>query len=236
MKITLQDQLINLLTNYVQAQPANKKLASERQLADKYQVSRTTIRSVLMDLEANGIVRRIRGKGTFVNRVNLESDLGCSYKFNQQMTMLGKIPSTEIISFEHKEVNSFFAQKLHLKLGQLIYKIERLRLADGEPMMLERTYLPVDIFPTLTRDMLEGSSMYDIFHSQFSEDVHYADEYFSAGLISSCDSQYMELKEGSPCLQIQRRTYDNQNNIIEFTISVARSDEFAYHVRHNIMD
>ncbi|WP_119326998.1 GntR family transcriptional regulator [Companilactobacillus musae] len=234
MKINLQEQLINLLTSYIQNLPANAKLPSERQLADKYEVSRNTIRNALLGLEATDLVKRVHGKGTFVNRINLNSDLGSSFKFGQQMRMLGKTPSTKIINFEKKDINAYFAQNMNLKLGDIIIRVDRLRLADNVPMMLERSFLPQKLFPTLNQEMLQDRSMYDVFRDDFGEEISYADEYFSAGIISACDSKIMNLKEGTPCLHLKRTTYDLNHQIIEFTLSVARSDEFSYHVRHNI--
>ena len=167
MKVTLQEQLINRLTANIQILPSNAKLPSERQLADKYEVSRNTVRAALMELEATGIVRRIHGKGTFVNRVNLNSDLGSSYKFGQQMILMGKNPTTRILGFEKKEANAYFADKLQLQVGELMFKIERLRLADNVPMMFERTFLPFKAFKMLSESMLEEQSMYDIFREYY---------------------------------------------------------------------
>ena len=232
---TLRERLMDQLTNYVQALPANARLLSERQLADKYQVSRNTVRLALLDLESTGLVRRIQGQGTFVNRINLQSDLSSSYKFGQQMRLLGKTPSTKILNFEEKDVNAYFAKNLNLEIGEKMFKVRRLRLADNEPMMLERSFLPVKLFPTLTKEILENNSMYDVFEQEFNEKVDYADEYFSADVISNCDCEFMKLKPGTPCLHLERKTYDDQKQIIEFTLSIARSDEFAYHVRHNLL-
>lgn len=231
---TLRERLMDQLTNYVQALPANARLLSERQLADKYQVSRNTVRLALLDLESTGLVRRIQGQGTFVNRINLQSDLGSSYKFGQQMRLLGKTPSTKILNFEEKDVNAYFAKNLNLEIGEKMFKVRRLRLADNEPMMLERSFLPVKLFPTLTKKILENNSMYDVFEQEFNEKIGYADEYFSADVISNCDCEFMKLRPGTPCLHLERKTYDEQKRIIEFTLSIARSDEFAYHVRHNL--
>lgn len=234
MKISLQEQLLNRLTTDIQNLPANAKLLSERQLADKYEVSRNTVRCALLQLEMTGIIRRIHGKGTFVNRVNLNSDLASSYKFGQQMLALGKKPSTKVLSFEKKEVNAYLTQNMGLEKGEKVIQVDRLRLADDEPMMFERSFLPEKLFPTLTAKMLEENSMYDVFRDEFHENISYADEYFSAGIISNGDSDVMKLKEGTPCLRMERKTYDLEHRIIELTLTIARSDEFAYHVRHNI--
>ncbi|WP_369833338.1 GntR family transcriptional regulator [Companilactobacillus pabuli] len=120
---TLHEQLLDQLVSYVQTLPANAKLLSERQLANKYQVSRNTVRLALLDLESTGLVRRVQGEGTFVNRINLQSDLGSSYKFGQQMRLLGKTPSTKIISFEEKDVNAYFAKNLNLEIGEKMLKL-----------------------------------------------------------------------------------------------------------------
>lgn len=234
MKITLQDQLINLLTNYIQTLPANAKIPSERKIAEKYELSRTTVRAALMELEITGLIRRVHGKGTFVNKVNLNTDLKKSYSFSEQMMSLGKKPKTELISFEKKEANSYFVRNLQINLGDPMIKIKRLRIADGIPMMLERTYLPADHFKLLTKDMLVNHSLYQVFQERFNESVSYADEYFLAGSISGKDSGYLDLQEGTPCLNLRRQSFNQYNQVIEFTLSVARSDQFAYHVRHEV--
>ena len=234
MKITLQEQLINLLTNYIQTLPANAKLPSERELAERYELSRTTVRAALMELEVTGMIRRVHGKGTFVNRVDLNSDLNSSYSFNKQMISLGKKPQTKILSFERKEANAYFAKNLETEVGSQIIKLKRLRFADGIPVMIERTYLPADHFSLMTESMLNNRSLYSVFSEEFNEQVYYADEYFLAGITSANDSKYLEIKEGAPCLNLRRQTYDPHNQIIEFKLSVARSDQFAYHIRHDI--
>lgn len=234
MKITLQEQLINLLTNYIQTLPANAKLPSERELAEKYELSRTTVRAALMELEVTGMIRRVHGKGTFVNRVDLNSDLNSSYSFNKQMISLGKKPQTKILSFERKEANAYFAKNLETEVGSQIIKLKRLRFADGIPVMLERTYLPAEHFSLMTESMLSNRSLYSVFAEEFNEQVYYADEYFLAGITSANDSKYLKIKEGTPCLNLRRQTYNPHNQIIEFTLSVAISDQFAYHIRHDI--
>lgn len=234
MKITLQEQLTSLLTNYIGNLSPDTKLPSERRLADKYELSRNTVRAALMELEITGKVRRIHGKGTFVNKMDPNSDLGSGYRFSKQMSLLGKKPQTKILSFERTEVDDRYFQNLDVDLGREIIKITRLHLADGLPMILERSFLPVDRFKLLTRKMITGKSLYRVFADEFDEKVKYADEYFLSGIVNNNDAKILELNEGDPCLNIRRKTYNQRNQIIEFSLSVARSDQFTYHVRHDI--
>lgn len=234
MKITLQEQLVNLLTNYIKDLPADTKLPSERQLSDKYQLSRNTVRAALLELEITGMVRRIHGKGTFVNEVNPKSDLSNGMRFSNLMQSVGKTPRTKILSFEFKEIDESFFKNLDVDLGRFVIKIQRLHIADDVPILLERSYLPYARFNKMTRKMIEGKSLYQVIAKKFDEKVSYADEYFSAGLVSSNDSKLLAVAEGTPCQNIQRKTYNQRNQLVELTLSVARSDQFAYHIRHNV--
>lgn len=236
MKITLQEQLINLLTDYVQSLPADTKIPSERELAFKYDLSRNTVRAALLELEIAGMVRRIHGKGTFVNKFNLKSNLSDGSRFSKQMQSLGKEPQTKVLSFEHKELDDNFFKNLDVDLGRAVIKIQRLHYADGIPILLERSYLPRNRFESMNKKMIQGHSVYHVLAKNFNENVSYADEYFSAGLINNNDSKLLEVDEGTPCQNIQRKTYNQKNQVIECTLSVARSDQFSYHIRHEIDD
>lgn len=234
MKVTLQDNLINILIKTIQELPPDSQVPSERQVANKYQVSRTTVRMAMKEIESTGIIRRIRGKGTFVNRISLNNDLNSSYSFTKQMKAMGKVPETKIIDFVIRRADTFLAKKMGLEQGDQVIKVKRLRLADDQPMMIERTYLPCSYFKNLTPEMLKKKPMYDIFAEDYDERIYYADEFFVAGVVNHRDAQQLEIVENDPCLNLQRTTYNVKEDIIEFTLSVARSDQFSYHIRHQI--
>ncbi len=113
-----------------------------------------------------------------------------------------------------------------------IIKIMRLRLANDLPMMLERTYLPMKEFIGLTKEKIEQKPLYEIFREDYGEVIKVADEEFSAGIISDKEATLLEVPGDSPCLKLLRTTYNDDNIVIEFTLSVARSDKFVYRVRH----
>jgi len=234
-KQPLYDQLVDLLKEQIETEmEPNSMLPSERELSEKYGLSRTTVRLAFQELEKIGYIYRQHGKGTFVSNLrNQTANLYDAYSYTEHMKAIGKKPKTETLGFEIIEANKFFAEKMGLKLGSKIIKIKRLRMADGQPMMLERSYLPHHKFLTLSKQDLKKLPLYEIFSEKYNEIVKIADVEFYASITSETDAKALNVQAGAPSLQLLRTTYNVDNEIIEFTISVARADQFRYKVRHN---
>lgn len=230
------EQLVDELRKSIKEnyQP-NDKLLSEREIMKRYSVSRNTVRQALNELEIIGYIYRQHGKGTFVaNWATNNSKIGDEYSFTEQMKALGKKPETKILEYSILNANEYFAKRLNLNPGTKIIKLKRLRKADGLPMMIDRTYIPYDKFSTLSVEDLEVNqrALYSIFLEDFSEKVKLADEDIYAGICSEKDAGTLGISEGSPCLMLRRTTYNPKNEIIEYTISCARGDQFVYNIKY----
>lgn len=230
----LYNQLVDTLKIKIENEMnVNDRLPSERELSSQYGLSRTTVRFALNELELMGYVHRQHGKGTFVsNVIKGQTDLGGTYSFTEQMKSLGKVPETKILSLKTMKANQFVAEGLGIAVDDEIIKMKRLRSADNEPMMLERTYLPLSKFPDLTLEMLQTTPLYDLFMKRYNQTVKVADEILSVGIMTAKDAQPLMFYEGAPVLKLKRTTYNNKNEIVEYTLSVARGDKFTYHLRH----
>ncbi len=233
-KRPIYDQLVEILRNKIENEmEPNDRMLSERKICDEYGVSRTTVRLAMADLEHMGYIYKRHGKGTFVAALNQNSqNLMDSYSFTDHMKAQGKNPSTKVLSFEIVESTKYFAEKLGINPGGKIIKIMRLRLADNIPMMLERTYLPMREFAGLTQEKVIQKPLYEIFREDYGEIIKVADEEFSAGIVSDKEAELLEVPIDSACLKLLRTTYNDNNIVIEFTLSVARSDKFVYKIRH----
>lgn len=231
-KKTLYYQLVDHLKEKIKVNMIpHDKLPSERELAAQYQLSRTTVRLALKELENIGYIYRRHGKGTFVSALKKDVDLGGSYSFTQQMKSLGRIPETRILAFERIKADKFVSHHLNLSPGETVFKISRLRIADGEPLMIEDTYLPVKFFMNLNSQLLRKKPLYDLF-VDFDQMIRLADEELYASLASKDDAKQLMIPKGAPVLHLARQTYSIKNEIIEFTLSVARADQFHYRIRH----
>lgn len=230
----LYDQLVDILTDKIEHEyRPGDLLPSERELSDRYGLSRTTVRLALQELERLGLVIRQHGRGTFVaDRSAQTTNLSQAYSFSEQMRSMGREPSTTILEFSVIEADKNLAEHMGTRIGERLYKIKRLRSADDMPMMVERSYLPVRKFMTLKRPMLEKKALYDIVEQDFREKIGVAEEEFFASIARPADAHLLDISEGAPVLDLIRTTYNTSNEIVEYTLSVARADQFKYKVYH----
>lgn len=230
----LYDQLVDILTDKIEHEyRLGDLLPSERELSDRYGLSRTTVRLALQELERLGLVIRQHGRGTFVaDRSAQTTNLSQAYSFSEQMRSMGREPSTTILEFSVIEADKNLAEHMGTRIGERLYKIKRLRSADDMPMMVERSYLPVRKFMTLKRPMLEKKALYDIVEQDFREKIGVAEEEFFASIARPADAHLLDISEGAPVLDLIRTTYNTSNEIVEYTLSVARADQFKYKVYH----
>ena len=230
----LYNQLVDLLIRTIQtSMKPDDPLPSEREICEKYGVSRTTVRAALRELEDLGYIYRRHGKGTYVSALWKEmKNLSEFYSFTEHMKQLGMKPETRILSFETGVANRSTAERLQVGEGSAVYRLRRLRLADGMPMMLELTFIPVHLFPGLTLEMLQSMPLYDLYAKRFNQEIRYADEEFYASLVQDKEAELLGVPVGSACLRLVRTTYNQDNRVIEFTLSAARADQFVYKIRH----
>src|SRR5699024_5973931 len=141
----------------------DEKLPSERELCDIYNLSRITVRQALQELEREGYIYKLHGKGTFVSPMSYNQNLIKLYSFTEEMKKMGKTPTTQVLSFREIALDERLANKMNLVPLNEAYQIVRLRLADNEPLMYETSYVPKKIFPSLTEQDLKERPMYDVF-------------------------------------------------------------------------
>ncbi len=178
-RIPLYCQLMDILVSEIQTNMREEdQLPSEREICEKFNVSRATVRQAMQEMEQEGYIYRSHGKGTFVAPQKVNQELLKFYSFTEEMKKLGKDPSSIVINFELIECEKKISKNLGIEENKKVYKIVRLRLADNKPMMLETTYLPYDRFPDITRDELEKTAMYDVFTQRFAVKITSAKEKF----------------------------------------------------------
>lgn len=230
-KVPLYFQLMETLVKQIDEQyyEEHEQLPSERELCKIYNLSRITVRQALQDLEHEGYIYKLKGKGTFIAPKSYNQHLSKLYSFTNEMEKIGKTPTTKVLSFDKITVDERLAQKMMINPLEDVYKIVRLRFADNEPLMYETSYLPQKVFPDLTIQDLIERPMYDVFRQDYQIGLTNATERFSATLIREEEAVHLRSETGQPAMLIKRYAYHN-DTLIEYTNSIARGDKFAYTV------
>ncbi|MBY7142856.1 GntR family transcriptional regulator [Virgibacillus sp. NKC19-3] len=207
----------------------HERLPSERELCDRFDVSRITVRQTLQELEREGYIYKLHGKGTFVGLKTFNQNLVKMYSFTEEMKTLGKQPATHVLSFQIIAVDERLASKIDLEPLDDVYQVIRLRLADDEALMYETSYLPKRIFPNLTKADFDQRPMYDIFLEDYQIGITKAIERFSPTSVRQKEADYLQAPIDQPAMLVKRFAYHN-DKLVEYTVSVARGDKFDYTV------
>ena len=155
-------------------------------------------------------ISRIAGRGTFVNT---KSRYKLTYLegFSEQMRSMGMIPSSKIISANLELPSENIRQYMDLEEGEKVFKIERLRLADGSPMCFEITYISRDLCPDIDRLIGENISLYKLYEEHYGLNLNYGDIYLEAEICPDEYLEYLQIPECSAVLKMKCVVYtDNQ--------------------------
>lgn len=227
-------QLVNIILEQIKNGTYNEgaKIPSERELSETFNISRATVRQALSELEKQKDIYKIHGKGNFVSTNKINQELNGFYSFSDEMIKIGKIPGNKILNLILKEAGNIIADKLNIKPNEKIFILNRVRLADGEALMYETTYLPHWRFKELYEKDIEENGLYNLMKNKYNVSISYAEESFSPCILSESDSLFLNAISGDCGMLLERYTFE-KNNIIEYTKSIVKGNSFKYKVRLN---
>lgn len=230
-KVPLYLQLVDDLIKKIEdnTYEENEKLPSERELCEIYNMSRITVRNALQELDRDGYIYKLHGKGTFVSTKTYKQNLVNLYNFTDEMKKINKTPHTIVLSFKTIKVDKRYADKLQIEPGQEAYEIKRLRMADNDPFIYETSYLPKYKFPGLTKEELEQMPMYTVFNEKYGIGVSKATEQFRATGLRKEEAKYLKDDSNQPAMLIKRYAYD-EKDLIEYTVSIISGQKYYYTV------
>ena len=206
-------------------------LASEEELSRTYQVSRMTARQALHGLKSNGYAFSEKGRGTFVTRPKLEKNIMHLHGFTEDMRQRGMKASSKLLEQSVVTGNDDLKEKLKLHHGDRILRLRRLRLADGIPMAVEESHIPLRQFPGLERIDFAGHSLYATLRERYGLRVGYADETIEAVMATREDAELLTISNKTSILSISRIILTMQETPIEVACSRYRGDRYRALIR-----
>jgi GntR family transcriptional regulator len=206
-------------------------LASEEELARIYQVSRMTARQALHGLKTSGYAFSQKGRGTFVTRPKLEKNIMHLYGFTEDMKHLGMVPSSKLLEQTVVKATTDLAERLKVEADEVVMRLRRLRLADGIPMALEESHIPLRQFPGLEKISFAKQSLYYVLRETYGVRVAYADEVIEALSATREESKLLTMPKKASILSISRIIMTTQEVPIEVACSRYRGDRYRASIR-----
>jgi len=205
------------------------RLPSEPELSRRFGVSRITIRRALKDLSQQGIIYSRQGKGTFVAQTRIREISGFR-SFSDDIRARGLTPSSQVINFSRIPADEIVASRLNIKPGEMVYCLERVRLANDQPVAFETAFLPAHLVPDLERFDFNTQSLYAVLREHYRIYPTWADAEIEASAASPEVAKHLGMKIGEPVLTAYRQTYTERFEIIEFVKSVYCGKRFTFYV------
>lgn len=211
--------------------PEGSPLPSEARLSDRFQVSRGTIRQAVGALRTEGLIVGGRGRAPVVRRPGLSQSFDQLVSFTAWARQLGRTPSARALELARRPADPESAEQLDLDPGTPVFQYRRLRMLDGEPVMIERTTMIESVGRLLLDCDLDAGSVYAQLGARgvvFSE----AHQTIAAIAAGADDAALLGIARRAPLLEVRRRALDPEGRSIEWAHDRYRGDAFEITV-HN---
>lgn len=211
--------------------PPHASLPSERDLAERYEVSRMTARKSVDVLEKQGRVYRRPPHGTFVSEPRVAFRMG---SFSREVRQLGRAPSARLLWARRDTGGPAARTALGLADGEEMHVIHRLRCMDGEPLVLETSSYP----STLTAGLLDEppvGSVWDWLLDEQGIALVRTEAEIEVVIIDDAGCRELGVRPASTGLMVTRQTFDAQGRCVEYAQDVYRSDRAAFRVTESLV-
>lgn len=208
----------------------NEQLPLEKEMCQHYNVSRITIKKAVDELVEEGLVIKRRGAGTFVKAFDNSDVEGfstskqfCGFSESNK----DKKVESKIIKFEVIHPTEEIAIKLKMTCDDFVYYIIRVRYADGEPRVIEYTYMPIGVIPGIKNDVLYNS-IYGYIENELKLKIKSAHRTIRAILPSELEMENLSIDMSTPILEVEQIGFLDNGQPFEYAIAHHRGDKSEF--------
>ncbi|MFZ5453593.1 MAG: phosphonate metabolism transcriptional regulator PhnF [Thermodesulfobacteriota bacterium] len=219
-------QLSGLLTKQIAAGifPSGSQLPTEMEISRQYKLNRHTVRRALEVMEQEGLVYRLRGKGTFVAAKKIPYRVSQKTQFTSSILEAGFTPQACLINSYELSADRELAERLEIAPKDKVTVLKILRYADNLPFCFTLSYLPAHKYPGLSAVLPESFSLYQVIKEHFGVEARRVSSTFEVGLPERADSEMLRISPNTPLLIVKSCAKDQHGAVAEFCSSKFRGD------------
>ena len=209
--------------------PEGTTIPTEIELAQAYGVSRPTVRQALQILASEGFLEKRRKRGTVVTHPKV-SQRGFTMElasFEDAMRLAGRMPSTKVLTFRRERAGEAVQEALELSPGDEVYKLVRLRYADGEPNVFVESYIPYALYPGLDQYDFDTKSLYAAM-SECGKQVMRARRHLEAIKAGGATAALLDVEPGDPLIVFHSVARDADGTAVEYSVATYRGDSNSF--------
>ena len=205
------------------------KIMTEAEMAKEYGVSLITVRKAVGSLMEKGLVVRKQGKGTFVTKPKYSRNMKKLQSFTEMCEQMGVKPGAQVLENRLIMADKKVADRLGIEPGSNVVYISRLRLADGEPVQVEKSYFPLK-YAFLLEDDLNNGSMFECLKEKAGAKVASSEKMIELCRATAEEAALMDVKKGDYLLFVKSTAYDENGEPMYAGIQLINGDRFSLYV------
>lgn len=208
-------------------------IPSENELSKIYNISRTTVRNVILRLANEGLIYRVAGKGTFVCETKITTSSIAQKGIREQLEEMGYETGTVLLEKNIIKANKALAQKLHINEGDDVIHIKRIRNVSGTPLSIHTNYLVAEYFPNLLENDVAGTPLCNILLNNYNVKAKYGEETLESITSNSLESKYLEVPNSYPFLLLECILYNHNSVPYECSHVIFRGDRIKLKFKYD---
>lgn len=210
---------------------SHEQMPSESELMKAFKVSRITVRQALGDLQKEGLIFKVQGKGSYVSKPKAFQNLARLQGFAEAMASMGYETYSRVIGDQIIPAGATVGARLDVPASESVVEIRRVRFLNREPISVDVSYLPQTIGERLLREDLAHRDIFLILENDYGLPLGQAELQIEAMLADEALARLLKVVEGAPILRIERLTFTAEGKPVDFEYLYYRGDAFQYRLR-----
>lgn len=208
--------------------PYGHPIPPEMDLVKDYQISRATVRRAMQEMEQDGYINRISGKGTFVLRTRVKRGLTRMSSFTEDMHERGQEVISKVLDSGWKVPPPYIAEQFRIAPEEALLHIYRLRLVDNLPIALTQSFMKIPESVSITIDELRTAvSLWSLLDHKGLILIE-SDKVIEAILANEERAKLLEIPVGAALLQVEGMAYTTNHIPVEYSVVINSGERYKY--------